>query len=158
MTKADMEDIYDLYSILYQKFHKNKGLFLSKQRWSELFSLLTKGRKEFWRVVGITPNAINHYQQNKYKRNMGLVRGHKYMRIKTFDKFFDTESQLNQKEFWSLFKKYDEVIIMTREENKNHKAPKYINIHNPKSKFFTNSGIGWQLSSDDVELLKSLGE
>ena len=151
-----MEDIYDLYSIFYQKFQKNKDLFLSKQRWSELFSLLTKGRKEFWRVVGITPNALKHYQQNKYKRKKGLVRGHMHMRIKTFDAFFNIDKELSKSEFWKLFKKYDPVILMTKEENKSHDIPVYIKISNPKANFFTNSGINWQLTKQDIDLLKSL--
>lgn len=158
MTKTDMDDIYDLYSILYQKFRKNKDLFLSKQRWSELFSLLTKGRKEFWRVVGITSDALNQYQKNNYKRTKGLVRGHIHMRIKTFDIFFNIDKELSKSEFWKLFHKYDPVIIMTAEENKSHEIPKYIKITNPKSEFFTNSGISWELTSKDVDLLKSLGE
>ena len=153
-----MDDIYDLYSVFYQKFQKNKDLFLSKQRWSELFSTLTKGRKEFWRVVGITPNALKHYQENNYKRKKGLVRGHMHMRIKTFDIFFNLDKKLSKGEFWKLFHKYDPVIIMIAEENKSHEIPNYIKITNPKSEFFTNSGISWKLTSEDVDLLKSLGK
>ena len=151
-----MDDIYDLYSLLYEKFHKNKDLFLSKQRWSEFFSLLTKGRKEFWRVVGITPSALKLYRQNNYKTNKGLVRGHMHMRIKTFDIFFNIEKKLSKTEFWKLFKKYDPVILMTKEENESHDIPVYIKISNSKANFFTNSGINWKLTKQDKELLKSL--
>ena len=156
MTSADKEDIYDFYIFLHQKFKKNSNLFLSKQRWSELFSLLMKGRKEFWRVVGITPKALELYRLNKFKTSKGLVRGHLNMRIKTFELFFSTDDQLSYHEFWKLFKKYDPVILMTKEENKSHDIPVYIKISNPKSNFFTNSGINWQLTKQDVELLKSL--
>jgi hypothetical protein len=47
---------------------------------------------------------------------------------------------------------------MTAEENKSHEIPNYIKITNPKSEFFTNSGISWELTSKDVDLLKSLGK
>ena len=45
---------------------------------------------------------------------------------------------------------------MTKEENKSHDVPAYIKISNPKANFFTNSGINWQLTKQDIELLKSL--
>ena len=47
---------------------------------------------------------------------------------------------------------------MTAEENKSHEIPKYIKITNPKSEFFTNSGISWELNSKDIDLLTSLGK
>jgi hypothetical protein len=80
------------------------------------------------------------------------------MRIKTFDIFFNIDKELSKSEFWKLFRKYDPVIIMTAEENKSHEIPNYIKISNPKSEFFTNSGISWELTSKDVDLLKSLGK
>jgi hypothetical protein len=156
MTSTDKEDIYDFYVFLQQKYKKNSSLFLSKQRWSELFSLLMKGRKEFWRVVGITPKALELYRLNNFKSSKGLVRGHLNMRIKTFELFFSTDRELSFNEFWKLFKKNDPVILMTKEENNSHDIPSYIKISNPKAKFFTNSGINWQLTKQDVELLKSL--
>jgi len=156
MTSADKEDIYDFYVFLHQKYKKNSSLFLSKQRWSELFSLLMKGRKEFWRVVGITPKALELYRLNSFQTSKGLVRGHLNMRIKTFELFFSKDELLRSSEFWKLFKKYDPVILMTKEENKSHDTPSYIKISNPKANFFTNSGINWQLTKQDVELLKSL--
>ncbi len=157
MTKEDMLDLYDLYKIFYEKYHKNKNLFFSRQRWSELFSLISKGRSELWRVVGITPNALEIYQSNTFKKNTkGLVRGHIEMRIKTFDIFFNTDHLLSFEQFWKKLKKLDPVVIMTREENKNHEVPKYIKIENPKGLFFSNFGTNWKVSDTDVLLLKKL--
>lgn len=156
-NKADMLDIYDLYVTFYEKYHKNKNLFFSKQRWSELFSCLSKGRRDMWRVVGITPNALLHYEQNSFKKNTrGLVRGHINMRIKTFDIFFEGVSMLSYDQFWTFIKECDPVVLMTKEENKSHDVPKFIHINNDDGSYFSNDGTNWKLTDRDVALLKVL--
>lgn len=154
-----MSDIYDLYKIFYEKYHKNSELFFSKQRWSELFSLLSRGRRELWRVVGITPNALLHYKENNFKKNTrGLVRGNIHMRIKTFDLFFNINKILDYENFCSTLKKYDSVVIMTKEENKKHNVPVYIKIDNENGFMFSNNGTNWMLRDEEIACLKKISE
>ena len=90
-----------------------------------------------WRVIGITPEALDLFKQNNFKRPPRLIqRGHQINRIETARKLFAGPAPAKLDEFFDIFLKNDETVLMTSEQNKQKLFPNYITINNPNADLF----------------------
>lgn len=114
-----------------------------------------------WRVIGITPAALDIFAQHSFARRAGLIqRGHKEDRASTAQAlFFDRRSPMRLNEFYDFFLERDQTVLMTKEENKHRpdgKFPKFIRIAADKQLFPCGTLVGWQQRKAEVEFLRAL--
>lgn len=114
-----------------------------------------------WRVIGITREALDllatkDFNKNKLPRQ--LCRGHKKDRIKTTRDLFIREKPMKLDEFYKVFLRNDQTVIMLNEQNNHTKPfPKFIKIDNPKAELFSNGSlIGWKHRKNEREYLRQL--
>ena len=114
-----------------------------------------------WRIIGITREALDllatkDFNKNKLPRQ--LCRGHKKDRIKTARELFDLEKPMKLDEFYKVFLRNDQTVIMLNEQNNHTKPfPKFIKIDNPNAELFPNGSlIGWKHRKEEREYLRQL--
>lgn len=114
-----------------------------------------------WRVIGITREALNllatkDFDKNKLPRQ--LCRGHKYDRIKTTTKLFNQEKPMQLEEFFKVFLRNDQTVIMLNKQNDHTKQfPKFIKIDNPNADLFPNGSLmGWKHRKIERDCLRRL--
>lgn len=73
-----------------------------------------------WRVIGITPAALELFAINDFKRPpRQLQRGHKQDRASTAQAlYFDIPEPMTLVQFFEFFLERDKTVIMTNDENK----------------------------------------
>jgi hypothetical protein len=100
--------------------------------------------------------ATEDFNKNKLPRQ--LCRGHKNDRIKTTRELFDLEEPTNLEEFFEIFLRNDQTVIMLNEQN-NHTNPfpKFIKIDNPDAELFPNGAlISWKHRKKERDYLRQL--
>ena len=125
---------------------------------TRLLTSLMGGKPWSWRVVGITPEALDLFAQNNFKRPPKLIqRGHKFARVKTARKLFERPAPATLDEFFRIFLKNDKTVLMTAEQNQRKQFPKYSGINNPDGDLFPCGPlVGWQHGKNEVEFLRKL--
>lgn len=114
-----------------------------------------------WRVVGITPAALNVLAQSEFKLlPRSLHRGHRYQRSLTAQAlFFDRAEAMPLREFFEFFLPRDETVIMTRTENAPRakgRFPAYIPIDRDLGLFPCAPVVGWSHGEREVDFLRAL--
>jgi len=114
-----------------------------------------------WRVIGITREALDALATNDFNKNKlhsKLCRGHKIDRIKTTRELFDREKPMKLDEFFKVFLRNDQTVIMLNEQNNHTKPfPKFIKIDNPDAELFPNGSLmGWKHRKKEREYLRQL--
>lgn len=112
-----------------------------------------------WRVVGITPEALEKFAKNDFKlAPRTFCRGHIVKRADTARFLFDRERRLDADIFIKEFLLRDRTILMLNAQNgQSASVPDYIKIHNPHGKLFPNgSMIGWKHRHQEREFLRKL--
>ena len=116
-----------------------------------------------WRVVGITPEALDLLATQDFRKDKlpgQLCRGHVVERIRTTRLLFGREEPFSVEEFFELFLKNDETVIMLKGQNKIDPAfPTFIPIDNPDGELFPNGPlIAWKHRRKEREFLRQLHE
>lgn len=154
------EALYGLYIALF----KAKQACPEDFRDGHLTKILTSimGIENYgWRVIGITRQALDLLATtdfDKGKLPKRLCRGHVNDRIKTTRELFTQEKPVELVEFYGVFLRNDQTVIMLNEEN-NHTGhfPEYIKIDNSIAELFPNgSFIGWKHRKKEREYLRQL--
>jgi len=114
-----------------------------------------------WRVIGITPEALELLASANYRKQdlpRRLCRGHKVDRIRTTRRLFALSKPLKQKQFFEIFLKNDCTVIMLVEQNRGPAGfPGYIKIDNPDAELFSNAGLmGWKHRRKERDFLADL--
>lgn len=116
-----------------------------------------------WRVVGVTPAALDAFAANGFKPPpRSLHRGHRHQRSQTARAlFFDRADPMSLDEFFEFFLARDETVIMTRAENAprtNRAFPAYIPIDPNLGLFPCAAVVGWMHGDPEIEFLRALHE
>lgn len=112
-----------------------------------------------WRVVGITSEAlellaVEEFDKNRLPRR--LCRGHLVDRIETTRRLFDPVEPVSIEEFFEVFLKNDETVIMLNEQNKS-RCTTFIPFENPNADFFPNGSLmGWKHRKKERDFLRGL--
>ena len=123
-----------------------------------LLTALMGSKPWSWRVVGITLKALDLFEQNDFKRPPRLIqRGHRVNRVTTARQLFGRSAPAELDEFFRIFLKNDETVLMTAEQNRQKEFPKYTAIKNPDAELFpSGSLVGWQHRQAEVDFLRGL--
>lgn len=125
---------------------------------TRLLTALMGSKPWSWRVVGITLEALDLFARNDFKRPPRLIqRGHKVNRVTTARQLFDRSAPAVLDEFFRIFLKNDETVLMTAEQNRQKGFPKYTAIINPDAELFSSGSlVGWQHRQGEIEFLRKL--
>ena len=152
-----------LHSIYLAQFHaiKRHPTAFDKNDATRMLTGLMGSRPWSWRVVGITPVALDIFAQNGFLRVKGLVeRGHLVERNKTaLHLYFERQDPMEINEFYEYFLERDRTVLMAKYENKarmNEPLPDYIPIPAELELFPSGSLVGWKHRKLEEEFLRSL--
>ncbi|OGT00542.1 MAG: hypothetical protein A3F73_06990 [Gallionellales bacterium RIFCSPLOWO2_12_FULL_59_22] len=125
---------------------------------TRLLTALMGSKPWSWKVVGVTPEALDLFKQNNFKRPPRLIqRGHKINRVETARQLFDRPTPIMLDEFIHIFLKNDETVLMTAEQNRKKDFPNYIPINNSNAELFpSGSLVGWQHRQVEIDFLRHL--
>jgi hypothetical protein len=114
-----------------------------------------------WRVIGITPAALEVFAAHGFKRPpRQLQRGHKHDRSLTAQAlYFERAEPMQLDEFFDFFLERDKTVIMTNDENKHgpkNAFPHYISIDARLELFPCGTLVGWQHRKAEIDFLRAL--
>jgi hypothetical protein len=112
-----------------------------------------------WRVVGITPEALEEFAEYDFERPPRTIcRGHLAKRVDTARFLFDRKKCLDADTFIKEFLIRDRTVLMLNAQNRHtFSVPAYIKICNPRGDLFPNgSMIGWKHRNQEREFLRRL--
>ena len=125
---------------------------------TRLLTALMASKPWSWKVVGITLEALNLFKQNDFCRPPRLIqRGHKINRVETARQLFDRSTPIMLDEFFRIFLKNDETVLMTAEQNQQKEFPNWIPINSPNAELFPSGTlVGWQHRQVEIDFLRDL--
>ncbi|WP_425953009.1 hypothetical protein [Ralstonia pseudosolanacearum] len=154
-----------LHSIYVAQFNAIKACehAFDKGHATRMLTGLMGSRPWSWRVIGITPAALEKLAKNDYERpTRELQRGHIFNRSDTAKALYiDSDQPFPLDDFFKFFLERDKTVIMINEENP-HRAkgdfPAFIEIDERAGLFPCGSLIGWQHRPEEKEFLRDLYE
>jgi hypothetical protein len=152
--------LHKLYLANFAVLREHPNAFTNADATRMLTSLMGS-RPWSWRVIGITPKALEVFAANAFQRPAGKIqRGHRADRASTAKVLFsEPDAPLALDEFFRVFLQRDETVLMTVAENK-HKTngtfPDFIPIEREKQVFPCGTLVGWQHRKQEVQFLREL--
>ena len=114
-----------------------------------------------WRVIGITPAALDVFAQHEFNRPTGEIqRGHLVNRVATSRQLFDRDAPAERDDFLALWLQNDRTVLMRKGENTHgREVPNFIEIENDDAFLFPSGTlIGWQHRKAERDFLRKLHE
>jgi hypothetical protein len=151
-----LEEVKD---ILFHDFHLIKGMKCPEQRKIKLVSNLFSMCPDSWRVVGITPAALDVFSKHGFARKSGMRvnRAHVSPRYKTYENML--EMQFSDKDkLWDYYWERDHTILSTSSENMASTDLESIAIPIPQDHrmLFRMKGFAWKHGDEEVAFLREL--
>ena len=127
----------------------------------KLLKELLEACQDPWKVVGITPNALDLLKKNGFNlknkntnKNLSIQRAHLEDRDIWYSELLETDWKDSQS--WHQFvRSKDNTVLALSSENKNIKSIVYIKFENFEN-LFRSTRISWQHGPKEKEFLKSL--
>lgn len=158
--KYHIEDLEELKAVLFHDYLLIKQMKCPLHNKAKLLSTLFSINRNSWRVVGITPAALEVFKQHDFKKvsGMGINRSHIVQRHSFYNELINQEITDHQT-FWDLYHQNDCTILATSTENMS-KSEKifhnYYDIPNDERNLFQTAGYAWKHKVEEIEFLKSL--
>ncbi len=151
MHNISQEELHKYY-LVYRAIFELSDL----NRKNKLLTALGGGFEFPWRVVGITPGALEILASNNYEYVKGQVcRAHINSRIDTARKVFKPPEPLSEDEFFNVLWENDRTVISTKSENKvGAQLPEYIPIDYAVGLFRGQKQVGWKHAKKEAEFLR----
>lgn len=151
LSPDERRKIHAVYVAIYR-------LPFTLQRKTTLLTALMGGAEWSWRVVGITPGALEVLEANSYKYVKGKIcRAHKVARYATAGAVFGNAQPLLEDDFFTKYWANDETIIATKSENKTGGTlPAAIPIDYRSGMFPCNTVVGWKHTKKEAAFLREL--
>lgn len=147
ISNEERERYYLVYKAIF-------GLTVLSRK-NKLLTALGGGFEYPWRVVGITPAALDLLATNDYKYIKGKIcRAHRVDRIKTSEMVFNRSEPLPIDDFFQLLWANDETIISTKAENKSGGPSHFIPIDYKCGLFLGAGQVGWKHQKEEIEFLR----
>ncbi len=158
-TKSPVEEAacsYELYVALHRSRRRNPQIF-TMGLCTTILTAMMGGRSWSWRVVGITPAALQLFHNSGYKKTAGdgITRAHIQGRSKTTSELLQSERPLPTEEFARIWIENDKTVLCVRGENKNQ-LPDYVIFEDAEHGFFPSTQIAWRHGKMEKEYLMSV--
>ena len=151
---------YQLYLKLFEA-HKLAPNIWTLQECTRILTSIMAAKSFSWRVVGITPLALDQFSKNEFKKfeKSGITRAHIVPRFETVLKLISNVEPKSETQFFETWINNDKTVLCAKGENK-ARIPNYIAIENPDGKLFSCEKVlaGWKHGKNERELLRVLNE
>lgn len=152
LSQDDKQKIYAVY----------KAIFALDdiRRKKRMLTELMGGFEWSWRVVGITPRALELFAQNDYKRGKSkedkTTRAHRVARVDTAKMLFEIPEPLPLDQFFEKFWRNDETVICVKGENRKI-VPEFIEFNFFElGLFLCNPAVNCRHKNEEAECLRKL--
>ncbi|MBN3760998.1 hypothetical protein [Burkholderia sp. Ac-20365] len=152
--------LHDVYVAQFNAIRQYGSCFIPSDA-TRMLTGLMGSRVWSWRVIGVTPAALDVFAENGFKPpRRALQRGHKHNRADTAQAlFFDRDAPMQLNDFYDFFLARDETVLMKSGENRpRSKAPfpDYIPIDRKLDLFPCAPVVGWHHRTEEVNFLRNL--
>ena len=147
---------YELYVALHRS-HRQYPQIFTMGRCTVILTAIMGGRPWSWRVVGITPAALQSFRDSAYKKvaRDGITRAHIQSRLVTSTELIRPEEPFSVEEFARIWIENDKTVLCVRGENKDP-LPDYISFADAELGLFRSSQIAWRHGKSERDYLVSL--
>lgn len=158
MLTANEEAIasYELYVALHRA-HRQHPMIFDMGRCTSILTAIMGGRTWSWRVVGITPAALQKFRDAGYKKlpGDGIQRGHIQSRFKTTAELMQPEEPLSPENFARVWIENDQTVLCAKGENKDS-LPDFISFADVEHALFQSSKVAWRHGKAERDFLMTL--
>lgn len=148
---------------MYEDYQSLLSMNATRASKIKILELIVAQGTNNWRVVGITPKALEQLaaQDYKYQTGAGIQRAHVYDRYETYGILIDSSKE--QSVFWDLIADRDRTILAARGEYNSVTFDKAIPIEDPglfakqdQESYFPARKVGYRHSVIEREFLKKI--
>lgn len=147
---------HGLYVALHQS-HRARPSVFTMGRCTAILTSMMGGRAWSWRVVGVTPAALQLFRDSSYKKvaRDGITRAHIQSRMKTTSELLQPRDPYPPEEFARIWIENDQTVLCVRGENKDP-LPNYISFAEAGHGLFQSTQIAWRHGKTEREYLMAL--
>lgn len=149
----------ELKEILFHDFNLIKRMRCPEPRKIKLVSNLFVMNPDGWRVVGITPAALDVFSKHGFERRSGMRvnRAHVIPRYQTYKAMLG-KGFFDKNELWDYYWERDHTILSTSSENMKSVSENSIYFEVPQDHriLFRMKGFAWKHGDEEVAFLREL--
>lgn len=159
-SKYHVLDKVELQEILFHDFQLIKQMNAPIYNRCKMLSTLFSIHSNSWRVIGITPAALEVFKNKNFKKvsGMGINRSHVTQRSEFYHQLLNSNFSSAQ-DFWKKYYENDMTILATSTENMSKTKDSlkvYYPVPSDERNLFKTSGFSWKHKDEEVEFLKAL--
>ncbi|MHA8092729.1 hypothetical protein V7S78_09435 [Aquirufa regiilacus] len=160
MSKYHILDEEKLKEVLYHDYLLIKQMNVPLEIKIKLLSTLFTVNPNCWRVIGITPKALEIFAEYNFKKisGMGINRSHIIQRHDNYKIMLEGKIS-NTTDFWENYFNNDATILSTSSENMSA-SKSFIDeallIPNDERQLFRSLGYAWKHKKEEEDFLKNL--
>lgn len=160
MSKYHITDEQKLKETLFHDYLLIKQMRAPKETKIKLLSTLFSVNANCWRVIGITPKALEIFVENNFKKSsrMGINRSHIVQRHDHYAAMLENDIT-NESDFWDIYFINDATILSTSTENMSA-SNTFVNesfaVPDDHRQLFKTSGYSWKHKKEEEDFLKQL--
>jgi hypothetical protein len=160
MSKYNIEDLNLLKEVLFHDYQILKKMRGPEGNKIKILSTLFSINPNSWRVVGITPAALEIFSQHNFKKvsGMGINRSHLVQRYPFYESLLKMEFESSE-DFWDKYYSNDITVLATSSENMKNSltiTKDSIYVPNDERSLFKTAGYAWKHKEEEEKFLSEL--
>lgn len=160
MSKYNISDLNLLKEVLFHDYQIIKKMRGPDGNKIKILSTLFSINPNSWRVVGITPAALEIFSQHNFKKvsGMGINRSHLVQRYPFYESLLKMEIE-NSEDFWDKYYRNDITVLATSSENMKNSPSitmESIYVPNDERSLFKTAGYAWKHKEEEEKFLGEL--
>lgn len=160
MSKYHINEEQRLKEVIFHDYLLIKQMEAPMEAKIKLLSILFSVNPNCWRVIGISPKALEIFAKHNFKKisRMGINRSHLVQRHDQYESMLNGNFK-NESDFWEVYFKNDATILSTSTENmstSNDFVKKALTVPEDQRQLFKTSGYAWKHKKEEEDFLKQL--
>lgn len=160
MSKYHITDEQKLKEVIFHDYLLIKQMSAPMETKIKLLSILFSVNPNCWRVIGISPKALEIFAKHNFKKisRMGINRSHLVQRHDQYESMLNGDFK-NESDFWEVYFKNDVTILSTSTENmsaSNAFVNEALTVPVDQRQLFKTSGYAWKHKKEEEDFLKQL--
>ena len=160
MSKYNISDLNLLKEVLFHDYQIIKKMRGPEGNKIKILSTLFSINPNSWRVVGITPAALEIFNKHNFKKvsGMGINRSHLVQRYPFYESLLNMDIT-SPEEFWNTYYSNDITVLATSSENMKNSPSitmQSIYIPNDERSLFKTDGYAWKQKEEEEKFLSEL--
>lgn len=160
MSKYNITDLNLLKEVLFHDYQIIKKMRSPDANKIKILSTLFSINPNSWRVVGITPAALEIFKEHNFKKvsGMGINRSHLVHRYPFYDYLLKIDF-MSPEDFWDKYYSNDITVLATSSENMKNSSSiekESIFIPNDDRSLFRTAGYAWKHKEEEENFLREL--